>query len=238
MKFWQKLFGTPEGTKVPPEHNNTSEQFDSACFVCEGPRPRPEEKPYLWLKPRLACSKHSASKVLDNGELVSDFLQRRKTDDYPLEGSGLNYMINPVRIEGVRGWIDFGGGGCAVIEEVFPSRDYFEFYAQHSLKALDGFYALYEKSGSLSTGMSVNKLRSVLDTPAKQWCLTYMLGVFNSMRGIQEALAARGKAMVESPDEAEELFTTSNLNKDYSLELVPLLLELGRVRFGHLRIEA
>ncbi len=53
------------------------------------------------------------------------------TRPYPLEGSGLNAIINPVSIDGHRGWCDFAAGGYAVFEELLRSSDYFDFVVQH-----------------------------------------------------------------------------------------------------------
>jgi hypothetical protein len=239
MSIWQRIFGTKD-VQAPPENNTASQHYNTACFICEAKiRPPLEEKPYKWFKPRMACAKHSAYAALESEELVEEFLGRHNSNDFPLEGSGLNYFINPVTINGIRGWNDFVAGGRGVIEEVFPSLNYFEFFAQHSLNALDGFYALYERRELLSSEMSFMKVQRDFDTESKQMCLSNLLFVWDSMRAIQEALIIRGKVNIESPDEVEEVLSAAHdLAADHSVEMVVLLLELGKKRFAHLSSEA
>src|SRR5262245_34657360 len=110
------------------------------CFVCN-PRP-PQldmEQPPAWLLPRQACSRCAAQTLLSNDELLYDFLSQAA----PLEGSGLNYLLNPVRIAGFKGWSDFIAGWYIVHEEVFLSHNYFEFYAQHTLAGAAFLYVIH-----------------------------------------------------------------------------------------------
>ena len=78
------------------------------CFVCSGPLDLAEDRPGSWLAPRWACGNHRKAATLPNGESIAGFLSRRAPADYPLEGSGLNFVINPVRIHGARAWLDLG----------------------------------------------------------------------------------------------------------------------------------
>src|SRR6185503_16409621 len=112
---------------------------------CDPRRPDlAREAPGQWLPIRFACARHAMQSILPSGESVAAFLGRRRAASYPLEGSGLNLVVNPVTVDGRRGWNDFAGGGRGVLEEVFPARDYFEFFAQHSWKALPALYVVFQ----------------------------------------------------------------------------------------------
>jgi len=216
-------------------------QNKTDCFVCENtPQILTEEKPYQWLKPRFACLGHRASAVLESGELVEAFLARGKSKEYPLEGSGLNCLINPVSINGIKAWNDFVGGGRAVLEEVFPSHNYFEYFVQHMREPLNVFYALYKDKKSLSDEISLNQLSVHLDTELKQECFFHLVTLRSSVMNIQKTLTAQGKTRVESPDEIGELFLKQEPNRYEFMqfvEMVSFLLELGERRFAHLSDE-
>jgi hypothetical protein len=104
------------------------------------------EQPPEWLLPRQACSRCAAQTLLSTGELLYDFLGRVA----PLEGSGLNYLLNPVRITGLKGWSDFISGWYIVHEEVFVSDDYFEFYAQHTPAGAAFLYVVHQNQASFA----------------------------------------------------------------------------------------
>ena len=208
------------------------------CFVCEpAPSQLSEEKSFQWLEPRLICQNHYNSAVLESGELVESFIDRRKSKEYQFEGSGLNYLINPVMINGIYGWHNFVGGGRIIIEEIFPSRNYFEHYAQHNIETLAAFYALYKGRKLLEKEINVQNLKICLESE-KNWGKIFRLeSVWNTMSAIDEELAVRGKTRVESPDEAVEIFSGCKKyqpNLEQLIKTVSALLELGKSRFPHI----
>ncbi len=75
------------------------------------------------------CDPHKAAAVLPTGERLSAFLAREKAM-WP-EGELYSYLINPVDVEGHRGWLHFKFGGYAILEELFPSADFSEWLAMH-----------------------------------------------------------------------------------------------------------
>jgi hypothetical protein len=115
------------------------------CFICTPQTlPLDQEQPPHWLLPRRACACCTSQARLANGELLSEFLGRAEI----LEGSGLNYLLNPVTIAGHRGWSDFVAGWYVVHEEVFPSENYFEFYTQHTPSGIAFLHVVYQYLGS------------------------------------------------------------------------------------------
>ena len=114
-----------------------------------------------WLECRAACQTHLQQAQLESGELLTSFIGRYESseghslaelfkingfrgwkkfheapDGHCLEGSGLNYLINPVKINGIYGWAEFWDGSWSIREEIFPSKDYFEFFVQHCTEGL------------------------------------------------------------------------------------------------------
>jgi len=106
-----------------PESTEKNPTKGIDCFICQ---PQPvnlaAEKPYRWLSPALACARHKAEAVLENGQPLALFLTSSDNGGLPPEESGFNYMLNPVFIEGVRGWCDFSVGGLAVHSAPGDSR--------------------------------------------------------------------------------------------------------------------
>jgi hypothetical protein len=96
-----------------------------ACFVCGAPNS------YHLGRSRMACTACLArTRLVDGGALLSDVL---RSEGGRLEGSTLAFLLNPVEIDGHRGWTDFVAGGVGVHEEVHPSTDMFDFNVQHDL---------------------------------------------------------------------------------------------------------
>jgi hypothetical protein len=117
------------------------------CFICTPePLQLDQEQPPQWLLPRRACAYCTSQARLANGELLNQFLGQAET----LEGSGLNYLLNPVTIEGHRGWSDFVAGWYVVQEEIFPSENYFEFYTQHTPSGIAFLHVVYQYLGSMA----------------------------------------------------------------------------------------
>jgi hypothetical protein len=98
---------------------------NTVCFVCGA-----AAYSFFRSKARAACGAcHHRTRLVVGGASLPEVL--RSTRPYPLEGNGLNVVLNPVEIDGHRGWASFFGGSFQVLEEVHPSRDYFDFAVQH-----------------------------------------------------------------------------------------------------------
>lgn len=226
------------GNIAPTQDTAESDWHNPSCFVCEPAISQLiEEKPFQWLETRLVCQNHYNSAVLESGELVEAFIDRRKSKEYQFEGSGLNYLINPVIMNGIYGWNNFIGGGRIINEEIFPSRNYFEFYVQHNIDTLDAFYALYKGRKLLEKEINVDNLMICLESQEHRQKVFNLVSVWNTMSAIEEELAIRGKTRVESPDEAKEIFTGHKKyehNIEQLVKTVAALLELGKSRFPHI----
>ncbi len=118
------------------------------CFVCV----RPVDRRGLEnIRAPLACLEcKSRARLASTNALLSDVLHSERP--YPLEGSGLASFLNPLLIDGRRAWADYTAGGVATFEEVFPSRDYFDFVVQHVepvCDILEAFSALRDMDESI-----------------------------------------------------------------------------------------
>src|SRR5215470_280177 len=73
---------------------------------------------------------------------VEEFL-RTQTRVYPLEGGLLGLVLNPVLVGSVRCFTDWAGGGWALLEEVFQSSNFVEFFVLHVPEWTDGLFAVH-----------------------------------------------------------------------------------------------
>lgn len=117
------------------------------CFACNPNAARVVEAPWNWSAPRAACVSHKARLRLGDSQLLEDVLALVEPDGYPLEGSLLGWIYNPVLLDvdagiAVTGWVDFVAGGMAVFEDRFGARSYFEFRAFESPSAVDLLHAI------------------------------------------------------------------------------------------------
>lgn len=99
------------------------------CFACNFTSPPPEGAS----SPRVLCMEHKARCRVEDGELLSVVMKRAEPTGYPLEGSGLALIYNPVCVDSrtgcrLRGWTDFVAGCMAVFEDRFLVRNRFEFW--------------------------------------------------------------------------------------------------------------
>jgi hypothetical protein len=120
--------------------------------------------PWKWSAPRSLCLSHKVGLELEDGLLFDTVLVRISPPDYPLEGSLLASIFNPVFLKvGVdqktRGWADFRGGGMAVFEDRFYAKSYFEFRAFESARAVDLLYALRLAA---TAGTSVTTMKELM----------------------------------------------------------------------------
>lgn len=96
------------------------------CFAC---RPDAPAGPEL----RRLCADHKRACVLADGAPLYATLALAKPPDWPLEGSSLGWLYNPVFVvdsagRRQRGWTSFVAGGMAVFEDRFEPKDPFEFW--------------------------------------------------------------------------------------------------------------
>jgi hypothetical protein len=209
------------------------------CFICQ---PQPvnlaAEKPYRWLNPALACARHKAEAVLANGQPLALFLTSSDNGGLPPEESGFNYMLNPVFIEGVRGWCDFSAGGLAVHQELFSSQNYFEFYAQHAVTHLDFLYALYRQRAAFAGGFNVAAFIKLLAGVNEEEALHRLNLIWQTDQAVRQALAeSQRNGALESPAELRNTFAAclSGTSYQFNLEEIGLiLLNLANARFAHL----
>lgn len=105
------------------------------CFACH---PGPSNESDL----RALCMSHERSCRLADGALLQETLELATPPEGPLEGSLLAWLYNPVFVidrDGTRqrGWADFAGGGLAVLEDRFASRNAFEFWMCESTNGIE-----------------------------------------------------------------------------------------------------
>jgi hypothetical protein len=160
----------------------------------------------------------------------------------PFEGSGLNYVINPVTIGNVRGFTDWLAGGCAVLEEVFPSRNYVEFCLLHIGRFVDGLFAIHCALGK-SPNLSIAELICATHARVPDFWerATSLLGNLAQQRRIDAELERRGISAPRTADEAGALFHETFSNQRDALadpNLVEFLRDLANRRFGHLDPDA
>jgi len=110
------------------------------CFVCEN-RSLENEKdlPNKWIKPRLACRNHLKEAKIKNEYNLLDFLDKI----LPIEGSGLIDYLNPLWIGDKKCWGDYTAGFIHIFEEIYSSRNLFEYLLQHHNDYLDWLYEYY-----------------------------------------------------------------------------------------------
>lgn len=102
------------------------------CFACHPKTPDlSRESPGSWCEPRTLCAIHKDTAILPTGEPLRAFLDRAEPDTWLPEGEIFSFVINPVTIANLRGWLCFKFGGYAVYEEVFPSSNFFEWATMH-----------------------------------------------------------------------------------------------------------
>lgn len=185
---------------------------------------------------RHACPAHAQAATLPTGEGLAAFLGRRRAAEYPLEGSGLNWVINPARVEGHRAWLDFHFAWPAVYEEVFASTCYFDYLAQHAPRYVPLLYHLSKEARPLDDAPpAISLLRALARDPAQGEAWSTLSGLWAHQCAVDALLARAGKAFVETPEEAATVAQAG-----FEVEapnLADLGLRLGKLasaRFAHL----
>ena len=214
-----------------------------ACFVDESPPLLARERPAQWITCRTVCDEHRALAQLPDGENLFAFLARRVDKTFPLEGSGLNHLINPVTVNGLRAWCDFHFETPVIYEEIFPSETYFDFFVQHAEDVQPFFYLFTQTYRTLNDPGSF--FRTILairkeDATTEKY-LNDLINMWTLQDALQNELKFRRLSHVQSPDQARDLFFTvyERLNEETVLanivnDMLKRLVDLGTVRFAHL----
>jgi hypothetical protein len=207
------------------------------CFVCEGPRDLALDRPGAWLEPRYACPTHARAAALPTGEALVAFLGRRRPAGYPLEGSGLNWVINPAKVEAHGAWLDFHFAWPAVIEEVFPSGSYFDFLAQHRPELVTLLHHLSEEDRLREAVPAATSLLRVLARdPSQAGACSNLSRLWAHQLAVDAALAGRVKPFVETPEEAEAVAHAGFATVEPTLDtLAQKLIQVASTRFAQLR---
>lgn len=208
----------------------------TVCFACEGPADLSLDRPGSWLVARHACPAHAQAAALPTGEGLAAFLGRRRTAEYPLEGSGLNWVINPARVEGHRAWLDFHFAWPAVYEEVFASTCYFDYLVQHVPQHVTLLYHLSKEARPLDDAPPVTSLlRALARDPLQGEAWSILSGLWAHQVAVDALLTAAGKGFVETPEEAEAVAEAGFEVGDPDLaDMARRLGELASARFAHL----
>jgi hypothetical protein len=99
----------------------------NVCFVCSTEVASIEG---LGVVARASCAScKRRARLLAGGSVLGEIIE--SSGSGPLEGSRLNVVLNPLKIDGHRCWADFAAGGFVVFEEVFASANEFDFWVQH-----------------------------------------------------------------------------------------------------------
>lgn len=205
------------------------------CFVCTGRQSLEQEQPYKWLDPGVACADHARLAVLPSGQSVSAYTDPPGAK-YPLEGPHLSFILNPVSIEGTRGWIEFVAGGAIVVEEIFPSKTYFQFTVQHYPKCVDGLYSLYRNYRS-----TPNIVRMIRRLGRYNAMLDDMIDTWAFQRGVEIELEKRRVGFPKDSDQLVRVLESVDLKYSWQnwwrwvfSDIEAVLVKIGEKRFSHL----
>jgi hypothetical protein len=215
------------------------------CFVCnKEPVMFQGETAGSWIKPRVACPEHVRLAALRNDRRLVDIVERTLPNGHPLEGSGLNVVLNPLAINGQKAWASFAAGGYVIVEEIYPSVDFCEFVAQHVAWAIDVLFAMHKQRAILGGApgfmdLYIGVLKEESDPGRFQNNLDKLCRCWDSWQQVQKELTKRGKVAVDSPTEAIEVFeasfaTTDRTGQKDVKSCTDKLLKIAESRFAHL----
>lgn len=208
----------------------------TVCFACDGPRNLTLDRPGSWLEARYACPAHARAAVLPTGEMLVAFLGRRRPSDHPLEGSGLNWVINPAMVEKCGAWLDFHFAWPAVFEEIFKSGSYFDYLAQHTPQYVNVLHQLWEETlRSESAPPATRLLRVLARNPSLAQACSSLGGLWAHQIAVDAALTRLAKTFVETPEEAEAVAHAGFARVEPTLDtLAQKLIQLASARLAHL----
>ena len=195
------------------------------CFVCQ-PVERIAETPHIWRPVVTACRRHRSGARLPDERLLGDLVAEA---GFPLDGALLSFVLNPVTIDGTKGWVEWQSG--EVWAELFASSSYFEFQVQHRHEDLDALYRLHRRRKVFGAGPSMAGLVSYLcqSGPLAEQELRRLSELWWIDRACRTELEQRRVESARSPHEAVEILRrvgSPSLSHD---DLVPALDALLRV---------
>jgi hypothetical protein len=166
---------------------------------------------------------------------LNDFLNRAA----PLEGSGLNYLLNPVTIAGLIGWSDFVAGWYIVHEEIFSSHNYFEFYTQHVPAGVAFLYVVYQNRPSFAVKPGAADLLTCLQNGGEATTFDRLERVWLTTQLIAARLKEGNISSLPTPAEIKELWqflppVTPSAAPAAIQEAMKRLVALAQRRFAHL----
>jgi hypothetical protein len=211
----------------------------SSCFVCDATGPElARERAHHWLLPRQACPEHLGAGRLERGAELGPILDAPWPPD--LDGAGVNLLLNPVRLGARRAWLDVTSRGRAVVEEVFPSCDYFEFAALHLPPYVDVLYEVRDLT-RFAHREPLGMMAALAVDNARYTALQALLALWSSTRALQALMTAAGLPRPDSLADAGRLWagaraqlTLGDPGPDQLRAFMMALLALASRRFVHL----
>ena len=214
--------------------------MDPLCFACEGTSPDIGlERAHHWVVPRHACPEHLAGGLLDDGTKLAAVLEAPWPAE--LDGAGANLLLNPVRLGARRAWLDVTTRGRAVVEEVFPAADYFEFAAQHLPPYVDVLYEVRDLA-RFAHREPLGMIAALAVDNARYTALQALLALWSSTRALQGLMTRAALPRPGSLEEAARVWAEARAqlalvdpDPDHLRGFLMALLPLSSRRFVHLR---
>jgi hypothetical protein len=210
------------------------------CFACDGTGPElGRERAHHWLVPRHACPEHVGSGRLEDGAALGAVLQAPWPEG--LDGAGANLLLNPVRLGARRAWLDVTTRGRAVVEEVFPCGDYFEFAALHLPPYVDVLYEVRDLA-RFAHREPLGMIAALAVDNVRYTALQALQALWSSTRALQALMSAAGLARPASLGDAARVWSGARAQlalvdpePDQLRLFLMALLPMASRRFVHLR---
>jgi hypothetical protein len=198
-----------------------------------------EEAARHWVVPRSACDAHREEGRLEHGGPVRPLLEGPWPDG--LDGPVANLLLNPLALGARRAWLDVTSRGRAVVEEVFPAADYFEFSALHLPPYVDVLYEVRDLA-RFAHREPLGMMAALGADNARYTALQALMGLWYSTRALQALMERTGLQRPRSLEEAALLWrqarahlSLSDPGPDHLRLFLMALLPLAERRFAHLR---
>lgn len=214
--------------------------MDPLCFACEGTSPDVGlERAHHWVIPRHACAEHVGTGRLEDGTTLAAVLGAPWPDD--LDGAGANLLLNPVRLGSRRAWLDVTTRGRAVVEEIFPAADYFEFAALHLPPYVDVLYEVRDLA-RFAHREPLGMMAALAVDNVRYTALQALLALWSSTRALQGLMTKNAAPRPGSLEEAARVWAEARAqlaladpDPDHVRSFLMSLLPLSSRRFVHLR---
>jgi hypothetical protein len=213
--------------------------MQASCFACEGTAPAVAlETARHWIAPRAACAAHVEGGQLERGGPLRPVLESPWPEG--LDGGGANLLLNPLALGGRRAWLDVTGRGRAVLEEVFPSADYFEFAAQHLPPFVDLLFEVHELA-RFAHREPLGMMAALGADNTRYTALQSLMALWYGTRALEALMAHAGIGPPHSPEEAARIWrearghlAQATPGPDHLRQFLMALLPLAGRRFAHL----